>query len=204
NTANTISTIINVPAPKIVQLVNTEKRKNGPFRPVLIKSNLNRDEVARLDRHRINHPGLDIAMSIQRTYLMKEMGAQLYGYVGEISREELPRLNKSKPPDQQFEQGDIVGKNGLEIVYDRELRGQSGQDFVQVDARGREITSLGVPELLGEVSLSKEPVPGHTLMLTIDKDVQEAAFNAFISQEKIGGAVAINPKNGEIIAWVNA
>ncbi len=204
NTANTISTIINVPAPKIVQLVNTEKRKNGPFRPVLIKSNLNRDEVARLDRHRINHPGLDIAMSIQRTYLMKEMGAQLYGYVGEISREELPRLNKSKPPDQQFEQGDIVGKNGLEIVYDRELRGQSGQDFVQVDARGREITSLGVPELLGEVSLSKEPVPGHTLMLTIDKDVQEAAYNAFITQEKIGGAIALNPKNGEIIALVNA
>lgn len=203
-TAKDIGAILNIPESKITQLVNTEKRKNGPFRPVVIKTNLDRDEVARLDRQRINHPGLDIAMSIQRTYLMKDTGAQMYGYVGEISKEELPRLNKNKAPDEQFEQGDIVGKNGLEIVYDKELRGESGQDFIQVDARGREITALGVPEFIGEVSLSKEPVPGHTLMLTIDKDVEQAAYNAFVTQGKIGGAVAMNPKNGEIVAWVNA
>ncbi|MES2767542.1 MAG: penicillin-binding protein 2 [Bdellovibrionota bacterium] len=203
-TAKEIGDILGIPKEKITHLVNTEKKKNGPFRPVLIKTNLARDEVARLDRLRINHPGLDIAMSIQRTYLMKDTGAQMYGYVGEISKEELPRLNKNKAPDEQFEQGDIVGKNGLEIVYDKELRGESGQDFIQVDARGREITALGVPEFIGEVSLSKEPVPGHTLMLTIDKDVQQAAYNSFINQAKIGGAVAMNPKNGEIVAWVNA
>lgn len=203
-TAKEIGEILNIPASKISQLVNSEKKKSGPFRPVLIKSNLGRDEVARLDRLRINHPGLDIAMSIQRTYLMKDAGAQMYGYVGEISKEELPRLNKNKAPDEQFEQGDIVGKNGLEVVYDKELRGESGQDFIQVDARGREITSLGVPEFIGNVSLSKDPVPGHTLMLTIDKDIQQAAYNAFITQGKMGSAIAMNPKNGEIIAWVNA
>lgn len=203
-TAKEIGEVLNIPASKISQLVTSEKKKNGPFRPVLIKTNLNRDEVARLDRLRINHPGLDIAMSIQRTYLMKDAGAQMYGYVGEISKEELPRLNKNKAPDEQFEQGDIVGKNGLEIVYDKELRGESGQDFVQVDARGREITSLGVPEFIGNVSLSKDPVPGHTLMLTIDRDVQKAAYDAFITQGKMGSAIAMNPKNGEIIAWVNA
>ncbi len=203
-TATVIGEILNIPAFKIIEQVNSEKRKNGPFRPVVIKSNLDRDEVARLDRLRINHPGLDISMSIQRTYLMKDAGAQLYGYVGEISREELPRLNKNKAPDEQFQQGDIVGKNGIEIVYDRDLRGESGQDFVQVDARGREITALGVPEFIGEVSLSKEPVPGHTLMLTIDKDIQQAAYDAYVKHDRIGGAVAMDPKTGEIIAWVNA
>jgi penicillin-binding protein 2 len=203
-TAKAVGSILDIQPEKIVQLVNSEKRKNGPFRPVLIKTNLNRDQVARLDRQRINHPGLDIAMSIQRTYIMKDAGAQMYGYVGEISKEELPRLNKNKPPDEQFEQGDIVGKNGLEIVYDKELRGESGQDFIQVDARGREIKALGVPEFIGQVSLSKEPVPGHTLMLTIDRYVQQAAYNAFLNNDRIGGAVAMNPKTGEILAWVNA
>jgi penicillin-binding protein 2 len=203
-TAKEVGDILKIPSPKIVQLVNSEKRKNGPFKPVLIKTNLNRDEVARLDRQRINHPGLDISMSIQRTYLMKDTGAQMYGYVGEISKEELPRLNKNKAPDEQFEQGDIVGKNGLEIVYDKELRGESGQDFIQVDARGREIKALGVPEFIGQVSLSKEPVPGHTLMLSIDRYVQQAAYNSFIANNRIGAAVAMNPKTGEILAWVNA
>lgn len=204
STSQTISPILNIPAEKIAQLVRTEKKKNGPFRPVVIKNNLTRDEVARLDRLRINNPGLDIAMTIQRSYLMKQNGAQMFGYVGEISKEELPKLNKKSDVDDQFSQGDIVGKNGLEVVYDKALRGQSGQDFIQVDARGREITALGVPEFIGEVSLAREPVPGQTLMLTIDKDLQEAAFKAFNEKEKIGGIVALNPKNGEILVWANA
>jgi penicillin-binding protein 2 len=202
-TADSISPILNIPAERIVKLVKTEKRKNGPFRPVVIKNNLSRDDVARLDRLRINNPGLDISMTIQRTYLLKDSGAQLFGYVGEISKNELPKYNKNLRPDEKFEQGDIVGKNGLELVYDKELRGLSGRDFIQVDARGREIKSLSVPELIGDVSLTREPVPGNTLMLTIDKDIQDAAHKAFVDRERIGGVVALNPKNGEILAWVN-
>ncbi len=202
-TAHIISPILGLPTEKIIHQVKVEKKKNGPFRPVVIKNNLNRDEVARLDRLRINNPGLDISMTIQRSYLLKENGAQLFGYVGEISKDELPKYNKNLRPDEQFSQGDIVGKNGLEVVYDKDLRGSSGQDFIQVDARGREITSLSVPEFIGEVSLTREPIPGRTLMLTIDKDIQEAAQASFVAKERIGGAVALNPKNGEILAWVN-
>jgi penicillin-binding protein 2 len=203
DTAEQIGPILGIQPQKIVNMVRTEKKKSGPFYPVLIKGNLNRDEVARLDRLRINNPGLEVGMSIQRTYLLKDDGAQLYGYVGEISKEELPRLNKDLPPGDQFQQGDIVGKNGMELVMDKELRGISGQDFIQVDARGREITSLSVPEFIGDISLSKDPVPGHTLMLTLDKDIQQAAYDAFIGKGKIGGLVALNPRNGEILAWVN-
>lgn len=202
-TADLIGPILGIAPAKIIQQVRSDKKKNGPIYPVLIKGNLNRDEVARLDRLRINNPGLDIAMSIQRTYMLKDSGSQFFGYVGEISKEELPRLNKNLSPTDQFQQGDIIGKNGLEYIMDRELRGISGQDFIQVDARGREITALSVPEFIGNISLSKDPSPGHTLMLTIDKDLQQAAYDAFIGTNRIGGVVALDPRNGEILAWVN-
>ncbi len=203
-TAETVSKVIDINPQAIIQKVRAERRKNGAFRPVLVKENLTRDEVARLERLRIDYPGLDVNMSIKRSYSLKDDGAQLFGYVGEISKEELPRVNRNLSTSDYFEQGDIIGKSGLELVLDRELRGDSGQSFVQVDAHGRKIETLSVPHVIGEINVSRDSEPGETVMLTIDKDIQEAAFKAMNSQNKIGAVVALNPKNGEILAWVSS
>lgn len=199
-----IGDVIKANPPTIVAKVKSEKRKSGDFRPVLIKENLSRDEVIRLERLRIDYPGLDVNMSIRRSYTLKDNGAQLFGYVGEISKEELPRVNKNRAPSEYFEQGDLIGKSGIELSLDHDLRGQIGQSFVQVDAHGRKIESLSVPQVIGSLDISKDYEPGQTIMLTIDKDIQEAAYKAFNGNQKIGGVVVLNPKNGEVLAWINS
>lgn len=201
-TAEVVGEILNVPAQTIIKKVARSRQQNGSFRPARIKENLTRDEVARLERLKLEHPGLDINMSIKRSYLLKENGAQFFGYVGEISKEELPRINRNLTTEIRFEQGDIIGKSGLEQVYDRELRGADGMRFVQVDAHGREINTR-TPAFLSALDQTQESEPGRSLLLTIDKDLQEAAYKAFNLNGKIGGVVALDPKSGEVLAWAN-
>ncbi len=202
-TAEVISPILDVPASLIVKKVQRSRQQNGSFKPVKVKENLTRDEVARIERVKLDQPGLTVEMSIKRTYIMRDNGAQLYGYVGEISKDELPKINRNLAADRQFQQGDIIGKSGLEQVYDQELRGTDGLSFVQVDAHGRE-ANVGTPSLLNTLSQEQEAIPGSTYELTVDKDIQEAAYAALNKTGRIGGAVAMNPNTGEVLAWVNA
>ncbi|MFK8139268.1 MAG: penicillin-binding protein 2 [Bdellovibrionales bacterium] len=202
-TAESISKVINVPVKRILSKVKKGARQNGKFRPVRIKENLNREEVTRLARLQLDNPGLNINMFIKRTYPLHKNGAQYLGYVGEISKRELPRLNKGKIIADRFRQGDIIGKSGLELRYDETLRGEDGLKFIQVDALGREsrLNTTGIFEAFNE---TQEAKPGRNLILTIDADIQQAAYEAFNLNDRIGAAIAIDPRNGEILAWVNA
>lgn len=202
-TASVIGKILGIPDQAIIKKVKTSRIQNGSFWPVRVKENLNRDEVARIERLRLDHPGLRIDMSIKRSYLLNKNGAQMYGYVGEISKTELPRINKGLAEGSKFEQGDYVGKSGLEQFYDPKLRGKDGLRFLQVDAHGREIAAAN-PTILGQFGQVQEAEPGSSMVLTIDKDIQEAAYEAFVKNDRIGALVALDPRNGEILAWVNA
>lgn len=203
-TANAISPIVDIQAKKIIKEVKLGHRKNGPFRPVKIKSNLEMNTVARISKLRFDHPGLDIQQAILRHYPLQKVGAQLFGYVGEISRNQIQRYNKKKSAKNKFEQGDIIGKNGLEEVWEQQLRGQKGLNFVEVDARGREANTR-TNELFDLKPL--EETPGNNLVLTLDKDLQIAAYEAMKREDKIGpriGAAVAIKNNGEILAWVNS
>lgn len=200
-TANSISAILNIPPAQIIQLVQRSKRINGPFRPVRIKENLNRDEIFSLEILKLEISGLDIKENVLRSYPHRKNGAQLFGYVGEISKRQLPIMNEKYSGRVKFQQGDIIGKAGLEEVLDLWLRGTDGISVQQVDARGREAVG-DTPSLLGSMGGIQPASPGHNVILTIDKDIQEAAFNAFVGQDRIGGAVAMK-SNGEILAWVS-
>lgn len=202
-TAEAVSKVLDIPPATIVQTVQKSRRRNGPFRPVKIKDNLTLNEVYRLKILRWDHPGLNINETILRHYPLEKNGAQLFGYVGEISEREINAYNKKYRSLFHFEQGDIVGKNGLEEVWEKHVRGQDGLSFVEVDARGREATSE-TPGFLG--FKPQEAVPGNNLVLTLDKDVQEAAFKAMNRDDKIGpriGALVAVKKNGEVLAWLN-
>lgn len=95
--------------------------------------------------------------------MYKEQGAHVYGYVSEISDDEL-----EKRKDEGYKTGDIIGKAGLEKLYDREIRGTNGGEQVEVDVTGKPVQILG----------KKNPVPGCDLMLTIDRNIQAAAEQA--------------------------
>ncbi len=202
-TAEAVGEILEIPGKQIVTDVRASRRRDGPFRPFRVKDNLNLDQVYKLKLIRWDHPGLNINETVVRHYSLSSNGAQLFGYVGEISRDQLTRYNKKYEGVYNFEQGDIIGKSGLEEVWERNIRGEGGVSYVEVDARGREATT-DFPSFLGLKAY--DPKSGQNLVLTIDRDIQVAAFNAMNRDDAIGprvGALVAMQSNGEILAWVN-
>ncbi len=196
--------ILGIEPDRIATKVSRSRKQNGPFALIRLKENLSREEVFRLKRIRLETPGLEIRESIVRHYPLKESAAQLLGYVGEISKRQLPLWNKKFEGRLKFEQGDIVGKTGLEEALEGDIRGIDGTSFIQVDAHGREtISQTTNANIYGEQFKEQEPIHGNNAVLTIDRDLQEAAFNAFKTQNRIG-ALLVMKTNGEVLAWVSA
>lgn len=201
--AKLVAPLIRQDDQQVIDKIDRSIKVNGQFSIIRIKENLNREEVFRLKRLRIDLPGLEIRESIVRTYPMSENGAQLFGYVGEISKKELAQINQKKIESlTKFNQGDIVGKSGLEELLDDKIRGADGVRFMQVDAHGRE-TITEIPNIYGEKIRDLDPTHGNNATLTIDKDIQTVAYNSFLENKRIGSLVAMK-SNGEVLAWVNA
>jgi len=201
-TSEIVGRVLSMPGRKISEEVRKSQKRDGPFRSVKVKDNLTMDEVFQLKLLRWDHPGLNTKPSIVRYYNLAENGAQLFGYVAEISKDQLAKLNETFSGRMVFEQGDIIGKSGLEEAWDNTIRGKDGVSFVEVDARGREAPG----ENSNYFGFKPQPaISGHNLVLTIDKDIQEAAYQAMNRQDpvgpRIGGLVAMK-SNGEILAWV--
>ncbi|MBW1913219.1 MAG: penicillin-binding protein 2 [Deltaproteobacteria bacterium] len=155
--------------------------KGYPFRPILIKKNISRNELAVVETNMFNLPGVMIQVKPQRNYLFGRLASHLIGYLGEISQQQLKsgRHPESRP-------GDPIGKYGVEEVWQNSLSGLRGGKQVEVDAAGRKLRVLS----------SKPPVPGLNIFLTIDKDLQLLAEK--LLGKKKGAIVALNPGNGEI------
>ena len=201
NMANAIGPILGIEPEKIIQKVQKSRKQNGSFALVRLKENLSREEVFRLKRLRLDTPGLEIRESIVRYYPLIEDGAQVFGYVAEISKRQIPLMNDLYKDVFLFEQGDVIGKSGLEETLEKDIRGKDGLSFIQVDAHGRE-TVTQTPNIYGEQIRDQEPIHGNNAVLTIDRDVQEAAYKSMVDNQRIGAAFAMKA-NGEVLAWVS-
>lgn len=199
--AETVGPILGIEPNKVIERIQRSKRINGQFATIRLKDGLSREEVFRLKRIRLDTPGLEIRESIVRYYPLKENGSQLFGYVGEISKNEIPKLNEKYKKILNFEQGDIIGKSGLEEYLEKDVRGSDGVSYIQVDAHGRE-TVTEIPNIYGEQIKDLEPFHGNSAYLTIDRDIQEAAYKSMTGLNRIGGVVAMK-SNGEVLAWLN-
>ncbi|OFZ11891.1 MAG: penicillin-binding protein 2 [Bdellovibrionales bacterium RBG_16_40_8] len=190
--------------PKIISDKVMQSKKNGSFMPVSIKENLSFEEVFRLKKIRIDNPGLNVDETVLRYYPFEDNGAQLFGYVSEISKAQLDNYTKKNAGKILLQQGDYVGQSGLEDVWDFDLRGRDGLNFIEVDAHGRETSTKN--KVLSELRPQLE-VAGKNLVLTLDKDIQVAAYKAMTEQkDRIGprtGGLLVMKTNGEILAWVN-
>lgn len=205
--AKIVAPLIGYDTERLIDKIEKNVKMNGPFSIIRLKDNLSREEVFRLKRARIDIPGLEIRESIVRTYPLQEDGAQLFGYVGEISKKELERIKQKQATSlntsqYQLNQGDIVGKSGIEELLDDKIRGTDGVKYIQVDAHGRE-TITAIPNIYGEQIADLDPIHGNSATLTIDRDIQMTAFNSFEKNKRIGSLLAMKT-NGEILAWVNA
>ncbi len=158
------------------------------YEPMMLKQELTAGELAFVESHRdLNtFPELEVIHSQKRLYPKDQFGAHVIGYVGEVSESELNTAEFAR-----FSQGDIIGKAGIERVYNDVLMGVDGQRQVIVDNLGRE------RELRGKT----EATPGRTLTLTIDLDLQAVAELAL--EGKRGAVVALDPRSGEVLAMVS-
>lgn len=192
-----VASILNITTDEIKKKLS---QHNGKFEPVRIKSDIGPDVVTKIEERRAELPGVIIEIQPIRNYINNELAAHLFGYVSEINDMELEKAKAG-----EYKIGDIIGKFGLEKVYDRELRGTDGGNQVEVDVTGRPVNVLG----------RKEPIPGNNLTLTIDYKIQKAAETAIDEQltylqtksefrnAKAAAAIVMNPKTGEILAMVS-
>ena len=156
------------------------------YQPIPIKQDITADEQAFIESHRNELPELETIDEERRLYPRDGFAANLIGYVGEVSEDDL-----NNPRFAYYEPGDVVGKAGVEETYDQLLRGQDGSREVIVDSHGREVGYLGI----------EHATPGQDLKLTIDEDLQKAAELALGSRS--GAIVAMDPRNGDILAMVS-
>ena len=175
-------------------------QQDNPLEPIRIKNDVGPEIITRIQERRDELPGVIIEVQAVRNYLDNELAAYLFGYVGEISDTEL-----AKKKSQGYKVGDLLGKAGLERVYDKEVRGVDGGSQIEVDVSGKPVKMLG----------KKEAVLGNSLVLTIDATIQKAAEKAMDDrllylQDRLGNpnakaaaAVVMNPQTGEILAFVS-
>ncbi|MEK7845580.1 MAG: penicillin-binding protein 2, partial [Nitrospinota bacterium] len=162
------------------------KNSHTPFQPVTLKRNLSREEVAFIEEHRIDLPGVFLDIEPARNYVHEEAASHIFGYVGEITKLQLDNLRNS-----DYRLGDLIGQYGIEKRYESTLKGKRGSKNVEVDAVGREL------KVLREV----KPDFGYNLYLTIDIELQKGAEGLF--EGKNGALVAMDPRDGSILAMVS-
>ena len=161
-------------------------------RPVRILEDATMEQVAVIEEHSTELPGVSVIIESRREYPYGTLASHVLGYTSEISEEQL-----KLPEYATYSQGDRIGQKGLEQEYDKEFRGVNGMKLVEVNASGREVRTLS------DVGALIEPKPGLHLVSTIDLKLQKVA-EAAIPDTARGALVAIDPRNGEILAMVSS
>ncbi|HYP13375.1 MAG TPA: penicillin-binding protein 2, partial [Bryobacteraceae bacterium] len=158
------------------------------YEPIIIKEELSRGELSFIEAHRDpeTFPEMELIHAPKRLYPRDGLAAHAIGYIGEVSENELNSIEFI-----DYEQGDVVGKQGIEREYNKLLMGIDGQRQDVVDNRGR------VRQVLGY----KDAVPGKNLQLTLDLDLQAVAELAM--EGRRGSVVALDPRTGEVLAMVS-
>lgn len=152
--------------------------------PLILK--LTEEQIAIFSINRYRFPGVEIKARMLRDYPNSNEFAHVLGYVGRINANELTKLDEAN-----YSASDYIGKTGLEAYYENELHGQVGFKEIEIDASGNIVRTLK----------TTPPIPGKTLHLTIDEQLQAVAIKAF---GKFHGAmVAIDPNNGDVLAMVS-
>lgn len=164
-----------------------ERGRRAPeFVPIPIAENLGIEEVAAVEARAIDHPEFAITVSQRRLYKHGGSAAHALGYLSEATPEQI------KGSSGVYQVGDWIGQKGIEGAYQRLLAGANGERRVIVDSHGREVAEAN----------RLEATPGQNLFLTIDLKLQKVAEEYFT--DKVGTAVAMDPRTGEILALVSS
>jgi penicillin-binding protein 2 len=183
-----LSQILNIPVEQIKEI----ETKRFSQEIVTLKENLSQEEALIIESKTINLPATKVTKRPQREYINPESGlSHLLGYTGKITDEEL----KTHP---DYDLTSLIGKSGLENFYEQYLKGKDGKEQIEVDSLGKVIRILA----------SVNPQPGNSLILSIDKGLQERMSQSLKdavlkTKAKAGVAIAMDPKTGFILGMVS-
>jgi len=170
-----------------IQKVKRDIRQSQPFLDVLIKADIHRDQVAFVEENNRLLGGIHLKVEPLRDYHYGELAAHALGYLGEINKDKLMKAEAG------YRMGDIVGKEGIEFLFEQEMQGKKGYKEVEVDVSGRELAVLR----------KSPPQSGNHLQLTLDLRIQKVVeqYMTGTEEEPINGsAVVIKVQTGEILA----
>jgi penicillin-binding protein 2 len=172
-----------IPLDQLTAKFNQDRLRVKPFEHLLLISDMPFDLLARIENRVLQWPGLEIVTRSKRNYPQGELMAHILGYVAEANEKELE-------DDKDLNLGDFVGKQGLELVLERRLRGQKGLHQLEVDVLGRQLNK----------KLVQEPQSGENIDLSIDLGLQQVAWDAL--EDETGCVVAMDPDSGRLLALV--
>ena len=180
-----ISAWSSIPLPHVWAKYEQDRVRIKPYEPIVMITDINFELVARIEAEIHAWPGLEIVVRTKRSYPERELFSHILGYVAEANPQEMEK-------DPLLAMGDLVGKQGLELKMEKNLRGSKGLNDVEVDAHAR---------IMGKV-MRDEPKGGHDLRLSLDRDLQQACWDAL--QGESGCVVVMEPYSGRVRALVTS
>ncbi|HIV71217.1 MAG TPA: penicillin-binding protein 2 [Candidatus Aquabacterium excrementipullorum] len=168
------------------------REESKSFESIPIRTRLTDEEVARFTAQRYRFPGVEIQARLFRHYRYGELASHVLGYIGRINQKEKEAIEDWPEEDQANYRGtDYIGKLGIEQAYEKDLHGITGFEEVETSAGGRAVRRLR----------SNPATPGNTLTLSIDIKLQDLIEKLYGNRR--GALVAIDPRNGEVLAFVS-
>jgi len=181
NLIKVLTETLGVASKDILKSIELARRK--PYAPVTIIEDVDKEKALMLEEASLDIRGLVIETRSKRNYIYQDMASHVFGYLSEISEYELEKMR-----GYGYRMRDLIGKDGLEKIYDRYLAGVDGGLQIEVDSKGRLVKTLGL----------KEPSSGKDLYLTIDLSLQ--AVSDKLLGERKGAVIVMNPQNGAVLA----
>ena len=179
-----LSKILDIPTADLQNRLN--QATNRSQWAVVVKRGINAAQVTQIKEQLSSFQGVEVRQDLMRHYPNGTLAAHVLGYVGEIDAETMKARQ-----GQEYHFGDLLGKAGIEAVYESQLRGQQGGQQVEVNGVGQIIRKLA----------DKPAQPGQEIQLTLDLELQKAAEVAL--GDRIGAIVALNPMTGEVLAMAS-
>jgi penicillin-binding protein 2 len=186
-----LSHVLQLPPQEVAARWDKEAAKLPATQPFPMAEDLTMAQVAKIEAQSIAFPEVTVLPVQRRNYPYGTMAAHVLGFIGEVTEKDL--LQKEH---EGLEQGDLIGKRGVELMYDQYLRGRDGAEFWEYDADGRRLSEY--------VPARQQPSPGDNIYLTLDFELQRRAEQYFVENEMVGAAVALDPRNGEVLAMVSS
>ncbi len=158
-----------------------------PFSPVVVAEDISRQQAIVVEENTYRYPGLLVLERYRRFYPYGEVGGHVIGYVGKVDEEHMREIQAyGYSPDEP------IGYSGIEQQWDSELRAEPGGRQIQVNSFGQQVRLLSV----------REPAEGKDVVLTIDQNMQHAAYQAL--EGRRGAVVVLDPATGEVLALVSS